>query len=426
MKKFSPAPIVSLSASVPAGVVPSRGGPFESTIGKIFVPLSRTVPFASQVVTVAPAVGESAAAKAKKTAKIGGFTSTTEKVPRLEPAGASQGSTRSSGLLEPDERSAILRCPLQRRKARLTMVEEESGNAPEESRTPLPKLEDLHVAQEGFDREQVAHAFDVFRRRMQELDAEIGALRNPDQPEPTGHAVRMDALHLIRAAAEFADQLERDAQNASLGQLRRTQEEVKRRQRDVNAKTEELERYRQESETRRAEILNAARAEAREVVAKANEDASRSLQEAEAKGARLLEQARQQANELTSGARAEVEQTLGWARAEATAIIGRAQEGAEELLSVAGLGSKQKESVVQAIIRSARAAEGPRPAPAAVPEQAPPEGVEAPTVAETPDATTEDAPVEGPPPEPPPEEPTKTSLEDAIRPTRRLRPRVRR
>ncbi len=38
--------------------------------------------------------------------------------------------------------------------------------------------------------------------------------------EPTGHAVRMDALHLIRAAAEFADTIERDAQNASASAAR--------------------------------------------------------------------------------------------------------------------------------------------------------------------------------------------------------------
>ena len=44
--------------------------------------------------------------------------------------------------------------------------------------------------------------------------------------DPTGHAVRMDALHLIRAAAEFADALERDAQNASAAQIQRTEIEV--------------------------------------------------------------------------------------------------------------------------------------------------------------------------------------------------------
>ena len=42
----------------------------------------------------------------------------------------------------------------------------------------------------------------------------------------------MDALHLIRAAAEFADVLERDAQAASAAQIARTEEEVRKRQRE--------------------------------------------------------------------------------------------------------------------------------------------------------------------------------------------------
>ena len=78
--------------------------------------------------------------------------------------------------------------------------------------------------------------------------------------EPTGHAVRMDALHLIRAAAEFADTLERDAQNASAAQLGRTEEEVRAKQNELQEREAEIERYRQESERQRAEILNAAKA----------------------------------------------------------------------------------------------------------------------------------------------------------------------
>ena len=38
---------------------------------------------------------------------------------------------------------------------------------------------------------------------------------------------------MIRAAAEMADTIERDAQTASAAQLRRTEEEVARRQRDL-------------------------------------------------------------------------------------------------------------------------------------------------------------------------------------------------
>ncbi len=73
----------------------------------------------------------------------------------------------------------------------------------------------------------------------------------------------------------------------------------------------------QEIERQRAETLNAARNEARELLSKAQADAARELQEAEARGARLLEQSRHQATELTNAARAEVEQTLEWARNQA-------------------------------------------------------------------------------------------------------------
>ena len=92
--------------------------------------------------------------------------------------------------------------------------------------------------------------------------------------DPTGHAVRMDALHLIRAAAEFADALERDAQNASAAQLGRTEVEVTRRQRELQEKERQVERFREESERQRNEILNAAKAESRELLANANRDAT--------------------------------------------------------------------------------------------------------------------------------------------------------
>src|SRR5438128_9129 len=56
LKKLTPAPTTSPSASAPDGVVPPRGGPFASTIGKTFAPFKSTVPLASTLVTVAPAV----------------------------------------------------------------------------------------------------------------------------------------------------------------------------------------------------------------------------------------------------------------------------------------------------------------------------------------------------------------------------------
>jgi F0F1-type ATP synthase membrane subunit b/b' len=234
-----------------------------------------------------------------------------------------------------------------------TREPERSG--PTGSLTSLPRIEDLAVVEQGFDQDKVREAFDAFRRHTLQLQAQLRVLQaagTSAQVEPTGHAVRMDALHLIRAAAEFADSLERDAQSASAAQMRRTQEEVRRRQREAQEREAEVEKFRKDSESQRAEILSAARTEARELLTKATQDATRELQEAEARGARLLEQSRHQATELTNSARAEVEQTLEWARAQAGSIMTRTQTAAEQLLAAAGLGSKQMATVVEAILRS--------------------------------------------------------------------------
>jgi len=226
--------------------------------------------------------------------------------------------------------------------------------------TSLPRVEDLGGAADGYDREQVREAFDAFRRHTTQLQVQLRVLQAAGQSgvEPTGHAVRMDALHMIRAAAEMADTIERDAQTASAAQLRRTEEEVTRRQRELQEREADVERYRNESERQRVEMLNAAKAEARQTTQEAQAQASQELREAESRAARLLEQARHQATELTNSARAEVEQTLEWARSQAGVIIHRAQEGAEQLLSAAGLGDEAIGGVAQAITHAAEAAAG--------------------------------------------------------------------
>lgn len=269
--------------------------------------------------------------------------------------------------------------------------------------TSLPRIEDLPQTDDGaFEADGVRGAFDAFRRHALQLQAQVRVLQAAGKTasvDPTGHAVRMDALHLIRAAAEFADALERDAQNASAAQLQRTEGEVTRRQRELQEREREVERYREESERQRNEIVNAAKSEARELLANSNRDATAELREAEARGARLLEQSRHQATELTNSARAEVEQTLEWARAQAGAILARAQQGAEQLLTAAGLGPEALGEVSNAIMAAAQAsAEASRsrstgsPAPAA-PAPAPP-------VAAVPEP--EDDAEEAPPVSPPP------------------------
>ena len=238
------------------------------------------------------------------------------------------------------------------------MATEGPGRAAVPALTSLPRYEDLPRAGEGLDPERVREAFDAFRRHAAQLQAQLRVLqaagaRPGPNVEPTGHAVRMDALHLIRAAAEFADTIERDAQNASAAQLSKTEEEVTRRQRDLQERESEIERYRQESERQRAEMLNAARNEVRETKADAQRQSTAEIREAEARANRLLEQARHQATELTNAARAEVEQTLEWARAQASTVMGRAQEGAEQLLAAAGLGDEAISGVVEKIVTAA-------------------------------------------------------------------------
>ena len=292
------------------------------------------------------------------------------------------------------------------------MATEGPGRAGVTSLTSLPRYEDIPQVGDGLDAARVRESFDAFRRHAAQLQAQLRVLqaaggRTGPSVEPTGHAVRMDALHLIRAAAEFADTIERDAQNASAAQLSKTEEEVSRRQRDLQDREAEVERYRQESERQRAEMLNASRNETRELLAKAHADATRELQEAEAKGSRLLEQSRHQATELTNAARAEVEQTLEWARAQASAVLARAQHGAEQLLSAAGLGQEAIGQVAGAIMRAAESAgEASRPQPPAAAFAGPAAVAEPPPAAPEPAAEPEtpaEPPVSGPPvSEPPP------------------------
>ncbi len=247
--------------------------------------------------------------------------------------------------------------------------------------TSLPRLEDLPAIEGGFDEQSVRDAFESFRRHAVQLQAQLRVLQaagRSSQVEPSGHAVRMDALHLIREAAEFADVLERDAQNASAAQFSRTEQEVRQKQVDLQQREAEVLRFRDESDRQRNEIVTAARNEARQLVADANREATKELREAEARGNRLLEQARHQATELTNATRAEVESTLEWARSQASAIIARAQQGSEQMLAAAGLGEAAATEVAQAIVKSAEA--GAVASWAAVSSEDAPTSAEAPQV----------------------------------------------
>jgi hypothetical protein len=242
------------------------------------------------------------------------------------------------------------------------MSTQEPGRA-QSGLTPMPKVEDLPSAADGYDRAKVQEAFDSFRRHVTSLQANLRVLQAAPKgamSEPSGHAVRMDALHLVRAAAEFADTIERDAQDAAVKQIGRAEQEIREKQMELQQDEAEIARIRQETERQRTEILSAARKESREILTKSNRDATAELREAEVRGNRLTEQSRHQATELTNAARAEVEQTLDWARSQAELIVQRGRMGAEQLLSAAGHGDAAIQEAVDAIVKAAEATVGPQ------------------------------------------------------------------
>jgi vacuolar-type H+-ATPase subunit H len=261
---------------------------------------------------------------------------------------------------------------------------------------PLPRLEDLPRSGDGYERAKVEEAFDAFRRHVTSLQAQLRVLQSAPRSaitEPSGHAVRMDALHLIRSAAEFADTIERDAQEAAAKQVGKAEQEIREAQMDLQQREAEIARIRQETERQRGEILNTARTEAREILTKANRDSSQELRDAESKGARLLEQSRHQATELTNAARAEVEQTLEWARAQADVIVQRSRMGAEQLLSAAGHGDAAIHEAIDAIVRAAESSVPASAGTAATPPVAAPKAEPEPAVepAQEPQAAAEPA-----------------------------------
>jgi hypothetical protein len=226
--------------------------------------------------------------------------------------------------------------------------------------TSLPSIDDLSQTRGGgYEPQQVRQAFDAFRRHLLQLQAQLRVTQAASRAQPSseapGHAIRMDALHVVRAAADFADVIERDAQKASAQQLQRTEAEITRRQREQQEEERRIERFREDSERQRDELMKNAKNEARELLANANRDATAEIREAEARGAKLLEQARHQATELTNAVRAEVDQTLDWARAQAAATLQRAQQGAEQLLSAAGLGPDKLTETTESIVAAAHA-----------------------------------------------------------------------
>jgi flagellar biosynthesis GTPase FlhF len=223
--------------------------------------------------------------------------------------------------------------------------------------TALPRIDDLKSSDRGYDEEQVRQAFESFQRHVTQLQTQLRvyqAAGASGEAQPTGHAVRMDALHLIRAAAEFADTLEKDAQDAASRQIQRAENEINDKQRELQKSERQIEQHMQENERQRDETLKDARQQARDMLAKAERESKQQTKDAEARGTRLLEQSRHQATEMTNSARAEIDQALAWARNESTEIVTRARAAAEQLLGAAGLGGDALDKVVASIVPGER------------------------------------------------------------------------
>jgi cell division septum initiation protein DivIVA len=204
---------------------------------------------------------------------------------------------------------------------------------------PLPRVEDIPVTRDGYDRARVEDAFAVFERQLGTLQARLAVVETTSAAGgglPSAHPVRMDALHLIRSAAEYADTLERDAVDAVARQLEQARADMQGGVEHLAERLRELAQRREEFERERQAMLAEARRQAAELLSAAQGDADELRRDADARATRLVEHARHDATELTNSTRVEVERMLDWARRHSETVLDRAREGAERLLGAAG------------------------------------------------------------------------------------------
>jgi F0F1-type ATP synthase membrane subunit b/b' len=257
-----------------------------------------------------------------------------------------------------------------------------SSHRPNAERDPspfllsLPRIEDIPVTRDGYDRARVEDAFDVFERQLGTLQARLAVLETASGAGtlPSAHPVRMDALHLIRQAAEYADTLERDAVDAVARQIEQARADMQTGVEHLAERLADLRQRREDFERERAALLSEARRQAGEVLSGAERDADERRRDAEARATRLVEQARHEATELTNATRVEVERMLDWARRHAETVLDRAREGAERLLGAAGADPTVLEEVSGALLDEVVDADTPpdEPDPGAPSDELPP------------------------------------------------------
>jgi prefoldin subunit 5 len=145
-----------------------------------------------------------------------------------------------------------------------------------ETPAALPQLDELPVVRRnGLDPEAVGEAFKRFedhivslQDELRSLDAAIlearAARASVAEHSPEGgSAARTESLNLIRAAAEFAELLERDGREEAQKRLRAAEDELHSQRLKLVEREAELDRERRSIEARRDEVLERALEDAR-------------------------------------------------------------------------------------------------------------------------------------------------------------------
>jgi hypothetical protein len=242
--------------------------------------------------------------------------------------------------------------------------EHPSSAAPPE---PAPRLEDIPFTAHGLDPDRVRAAFGAFESQVAWYQARHGSHLPAITAEPAGVELRADAMRLVRAAVEFADIVERDAQEVACRQVEQASSAIQQREVELEARETTVRFELAELERRRASMILAARREAEEIVSDAMRESTDLRREAEAARLRIVEECRHHATDVAHASRADVERTLEWAHAHAEAIIRRGRAVSEQLVSASLRGQAGVAEVVDAIVREAEAHLGEPPASVAEP-----------------------------------------------------------
>lgn len=236
--------------------------------------------------------------------------------------------------------------------------EHRSAEAPPD---PAPRLEDIPFAVHGLDPARVSDAFELYERQLTWYRTRHGTSLPAIAGDPNGHDLRADAMRLIRAAVEFADVVERDAQEVACRQVEQAGGAIRQREYELEERESALRSELTELERRRASLILAARREAEEIVAEAMRESTEVRRETEAARVRIVEECRHHATDLANASRADVEETLEWARAQAEAIVRRGKAVAEQLIAASLRNPADVTQVVNAIVRAAEHPSGEHP-----------------------------------------------------------------